>query len=476
MIKLQIYNVNCFIKDFDDKKIIDELYDLLSYTTEEYINNKFISVRRRLLKKRTASFPTGLVKQVKNYLKTNEIKYKIVDFRDEIEDRKPLIIKNKTLRDYQKKAVSLAIAKKRGIVKVATGGGKTVISAFIIARANCKTMFCVHTSDLFLQAYRELKEILGIEIGRIGLGFVEIKQVNICMIQTLHNVIGKEYVPFDEVDKKKDTTDINDKKLLIMKFINSTECIIVDEVHHLKSDSYVNLMKSVKFANYKIGLSGTPYKDEGTDMLLEAYAGNQICNISASYLIRRGYLVQPTIIFLKLYNKYQYVRGGYQKIYKLYIVENERRNKKIVDYAKYFFEKKRSILITVSQVKHGKILQQMIKDEGINSELIIGEVKATKREELIEKVKSNKLKIIIGTSLADEGLDIPILDTLILGGSGRSNIRALQRIGRTLRLYPNKTKAIVIDFDDKVPFLQKHSRIRKSIYRKEEEFIIKEEN
>ena len=112
MIKLQIYNVNSFIKDCTEKKIIDDLYDLLSYTTEEYIGNKFITIRRRLLKKRSASFPTGLITQAEKYLKENGIKYKREDFRDEIDYTKPIVITKKTLRDYQKKAVSLAVDRK----------------------------------------------------------------------------------------------------------------------------------------------------------------------------------------------------------------------------------------------------------------------------------------------------------------------------------------------------------------------------
>ena len=75
---------------------------------------------------------------------------------------------------------------------------------------------------------------------------------------------------------------------------------------------------------------------------------------------------------------------------------------------------------------------------------------------------------MIGSTIADEGLDVPALDTLILAGGGRSSTRAFQRIGRVLRLYKGKTRATVFDFDDKTNrMLQNHSKARMKYYRTE---------
>ena len=63
-----------------------------------------------------------------------------------------------------------------------------------------------------------------------------------------------------------------------------------------------------------------------------------------------------------------------------------------------------------------------------------------------------------------EGLDLPILDCLILAGGGKSSTRAFQRVGRVLRLHKNKKRAIVFDFEDSTPMLNRHAKIRKKLY------------
>ena len=89
-------------------------------------------------------------------------------------------------------------------------------------------------------------------------------------------------------------------------------------------------------------------------------------------------------------------------------------------------------------------------------------------------MRNHEIEIIIGTALADEGLDIPSLDSVILAGAGKSKSRALQRIGRTMRPHGDKEKAIVIDFYDRgLKYLAKHSRARIKIYQSEPEFVVK---
>ena len=61
---------------------------------------------------------------------------------------------------------------------------------------------------------------------------------------------------------------------------------------------------------------------------------------------------------------------------------------------------------------------------------------------------------------------------MILAGSGKSSTRALQRVGRTLRPYKDKTEATVIDFEDHCKYMLGHSRKRKKIYQTEPEFNI----
>jgi superfamily II DNA or RNA helicase len=75
-----------------------------------------------------------------------------------------------------------------------------------------------------------------------------------------------------------------------------------------------------------------------------------------------------------------------------------------------------------------------------------------------------KVTILIGSTIADEGLDVPALKVLILAGSGKSSTRAFQRVGRVLRLFKGRNKAYVYDFMDMIPTFYKHYLYRKALY------------
>jgi superfamily II DNA or RNA helicase len=59
--------------------------------------------------------------------------------------------------------------------------------------------------------------------------------------------------------------------------------------------------------------------------------------------------------------------------------------------------------------------------------------------------------------LADEGLDLLPLRSLIVALGGNSRTKAFQRIGRLVRLYPGKGVAIAFDTWDSAEFLYKQA-------------------
>ena len=281
--------------------------------------------------------------------------------------------------------------------------------------------------------------------------------------------------------------------------------ILVSNCHHIGSDTFVNISKWAKNAYYRIGVSATPWREDGADMLLEAALDkkNEENDISASKLIEWGYLVPCTIYFVPIT---QIFKGkNYNRLYKDAIVNNMERNKIAVQIALKMRETKdATILMLIQQVEHGeKILEMLSKKINIekksisvinpktkketlvrisNIEFLSGKDGALRREAVIQGVKEGFVKILIGTTISDEGLDIPNLDTLILIGGGKSSTRAFQRIGRVLRLYTNpktgnkKERAIIFDFQDYTPMLRRHARKREKLYKTEELWEIKKFN
>ena len=69
--------------------------------------------------------------------------------------------------------------------------------------------------------------------------------------------------------------------------------------------------------------------------------------------------------------------------------------------------------------------------------------------------------------MANEGLDLLPLRSLIVALSGKSRTRALQRIGGLVRPYPGKDVAIAFDTWDSAEFLHKQGEARKKLHETE---------
>ena len=62
---------------------------------------------------------------------------------------------------------------------------------------------------------------------------------------------------------------------------------------------------------------------------------------------------------------------------------------------------------------------------------------------MVEKFKEGKINVLVATSIAEEGLDIPEVSEVIFYEPVPSAIRKIQRAGRTARLDPGKLKILV---------------------------------
>jgi superfamily II DNA or RNA helicase len=79
--------------------------------------------------------------------------------------------------------------------------------------------------------------------------------------------------------------------------------------------------------------------------------------------------------------------------------------------------------------------------------------------------KAGEIRVLIATSLADEGFDAPIASVLIMAGCGKALGKMIQRTGRVLRPYPGKSSGIIYDFFDRSHgMLLNQSKRRKKIY------------
>jgi superfamily II DNA or RNA helicase len=424
----------------------------------------------------TLQFATGLVDRVKDFYQTAGKEIEILDKRPaksvgtEIHIAAKLKEMDKEPWPYQTEILDVIDKNDRGIIKVATGGGKSLIAALIAAKLGKKTIIYVIGKDLLYQFHEFFSEVFPVPIGIIGDGHCDIRDINIASIWTVGQAIGmkKSEILLDSDDGEEAVS--TNKYVNILKMMKEAKLHIIDECHMSACETIQQVFKKTN-PEHLYGLSGSPWRDDGADLLIESILGKYIVNIPASRLIKEGYLAQPLIRF-RVVPPYPYeLEKVYQSIYKKYVVENDVRNGLVLEAAKSLVAKGYQTLVLFNSLKHGKILYELF-EEHMKCAILDGSNDKKEREQVKKDLMNHKIDCVLASRIFDIGVDIPSLSGLVVACGGKSTVKALQRVGRVIRRYPGKKYAVIIDFADQATFLDTHSRTRYRIYTSEEGFDV----
>jgi superfamily II DNA or RNA helicase len=110
-------------------------------------------------------------------------------------------------------------------------------------------------------------------------------------------------------------------------------------------------------------------------------------------------------------------------------------------------------------------MAEELKGEGLRAAALVGRVSKTKRAKILEAADKRELDVIFATCLADEGLDLPGLDTVFLTVPTKAMGRIQQRIGRIMRVREGKKTPVVYDLIDNEPFFLAMANKRAKLYR-----------
>ena len=151
------------------------------------------------------------------------------------------------------------------------------------------------------------------------------------------------------------------------------------------------------------------------------------------------------------------------------VFNDDGRNRDIIEITKML--PKPTLLLT-REVAPAKRLHRMAIAAGLRAELAIGAVKGSRREEIFDLVRSERVDVLVADTIADEGLDLPSIRSLLITGGGKSKTRVLQRVGRVVRPWKGKKFAIVVDIWDTAEYFYEHGMERVELYKMEPEWKI----
>jgi len=484
--------------------IVDKLDDHFSVFFPNYwfmpsFKQHFSDGKYHFYNKSYNRLPGGFLPMIEEFLTVENIPYE----KDDVRKIKPLAVgvdyslAGAEKRDYQTQAIEEILAQKAIIVNAATNAGKTEVAAVMIKiflKSNLKILWLTHRKTLMYQTAKRLMKRLSLKedaIGLIGDGLFEPdNQLTIAMIQTFSRLVsGKEKT--------------NSKA--IKKLLDVYDAVIVDEVHHGKSESYYKTLMKMP-APYRIGLSGTALKQKELNLMkIKAAISSNVCVITNDFLIQEGYSAKPTIYLHTIdnltidkktafrdeleYEEYVDRYGETQKrlvlngqgrtivvtpgAYRLGIIDNDFFNDQVADIARQE-SKVGNVLIIVNRTEHGENLLARLSD-GVKADLVFSELGSEEVMQKLEDFRTGKTEILISTPLVDEGLDLPNIKILIIAAGGESASQLLQRVGRGLRKKGGDNRLHVHDFINCCHhFLLDHSIKRFDEYVKEKFEIIQD--
>jgi superfamily II DNA or RNA helicase len=355
----------------------------------------------------------------------------------------PLVLRAQ-LRAYQRRVVE-ALRQGSGTAQGPTGMGKTLTALALIVALCQRAMVIVHTRDLVTQWRTVILRELGVEPAMIVGGTVPPEvataPITVAMIQSL----------------------TPERLALIAPLFGQ---VTIDESHHAAADTYVAALSALP-ARWRHGFSATAERPDGLHVLTGWHIGPQrarvtIAEVTAAQFIEAPRYVQIATAWTTTIDASERYSDAITAM-----STDPERNALIVDTIARDHKASPGLvsLVLCARVAHVDALAGMLAARGLRAVGITGAASASARTAALEATRKGDVDVLIATSLADEGLDVPALQNLYLAGNSRAEGKLLQRVGRVLRPHPGKGAPLVVDFvDERVGVFAHQGRVRRDTF------------
>jgi len=410
--KTQVLREIDYIED-----LIDEARELGDFDTVRELENELRKLKLEL-------------KRLEKEKRIVKKKYKVYS------EATPLFLKElPKLRDYQLEALNSWLGRRKGIIVLPPGTGKTIIGLHTIKNLGRNTLIVVPTVELLRQWLRELRKYF----NNVGCFYGENKDIGVITVTTYASLIRH--------------------KGLLLYF----DLVIFDEIHHLAAPKYSEVLEKLD-GKAVLGLTSTPEREDNRHTLI-------LSRIPVVYRRHfkdlRSWLSEVEVVpvrvkldeeekkaLKKIERKIRYVSGllysfseededyrdiirvlmNLSTIKRIFLSEVKSKIEKAVKLAEKHFSER--VLIFTESIKSCELIARKLREESINAQPYHSFHKPLLR------LWGRDFNVLVAVRCLDEGLDVPACKIGVLVSSSKSMRQLTQRLGRLLRPYQN-TKAVL---------------------------------
>ena len=314
---------------------------------------------------------------------------------------------------------------RRGLVVLATGLGKTWLSAFDAEQVGARrVLFIAHREEILNQAAETFLRIRPTRRTGFYMGQTRDVEVDVlcASVQTLSRATHLERFSPQHFDY-----------------------IVIDEFHHAAATTYRRVINY--FApRFMLGLTATPDRMDQSDILTLCddnlvYTYDLVAGIDAELLSPFHYFgIYDSEVD---YEAIPWRNGRFdpeELSNKLATLGRSRHA--LTEWRKH--NQQRTLAFCAS-VRHAEFMANQFVKAGVAAAAVYSGSPLS-RAEAIEQLRDKRLAIVFSVDLFNEGVDVPEIDSVMMLRPTESKILFLQQLGRGLRKSAEKERLVVLDF------------------------------